>query len=217
MTASVAGLRSGAGSLDYSASKAAVINMASTGAWQLGKTNIRVNAVCPGLIETGMTAPVFDMARGRGAGSKIGQLNPTGRYGVAEEVSMQCACTKSGDTDCILGRLPMRSSSSPRMKHPTSMASLSPSMEDCRPVIQSCRASSADRQNLLPFDTCNKIYSSLPPCASSCGSCLLLLLRCCYCPSTLFPCASAALPSLCPCLSERFPDPCPCPCLCPFG
>ena len=86
MTASVAGLRSGAGSLDYSASKAAVISMAATGAWQLAKTNIRVNAVCPGLIETGMTAPVFDMARERGAGSKIGQLNPTGRYGVAEEV-----------------------------------------------------------------------------------------------------------------------------------
>jgi NAD(P)-dependent dehydrogenase (short-subunit alcohol dehydrogenase family) len=86
MTASVAGLRSGAGSLDYSASKAAVINMASGAAWQLAKTNIRVNAICPGLIETGMTAPTFEMARERGNAGKIGQLNPTGRYGVAEEV-----------------------------------------------------------------------------------------------------------------------------------
>ena len=86
MTASVAGLRSGAGSVDYSASKASVISMAATGAWQLAKTNIRVNAICPGLIETGMTAPTFEMARARGSAVKIGQLNPTGRYGVAEEV-----------------------------------------------------------------------------------------------------------------------------------
>lgn len=50
LTASVAGLRSGAGSIDYSASKAAVINMATTTANQLGGTGIRVNAVCPGVI-----------------------------------------------------------------------------------------------------------------------------------------------------------------------
>lgn len=87
MTASVAGLRSGAGAVDYSASKAAVINLAQTGAWQLSRTNIRVNAVCPGLIETGMTMPTFEMAREKGTAGKIGQLNPTMRYGVSEEVS----------------------------------------------------------------------------------------------------------------------------------
>lgn len=87
MTASVAGLRSGAGSVDYSASKAAVISLAQTTSWQLQRTNIRVNAVCPGLIETGMTLPTFEMARERGTAGKIGQLNPTARYGVAAEVS----------------------------------------------------------------------------------------------------------------------------------
>jgi NAD(P)-dependent dehydrogenase (short-subunit alcohol dehydrogenase family) len=40
-TASVAGLRSGAGGSDYSASKAAVINLVRTSAWQLSGTNIR--------------------------------------------------------------------------------------------------------------------------------------------------------------------------------
>ena len=40
-TASVAGLRSGAGGSDYSASKAAVINLVQTSAWQLYGTNIR--------------------------------------------------------------------------------------------------------------------------------------------------------------------------------
>jgi hypothetical protein len=58
--------------------------MAQTGAWQLQRTDVRVNAVCPGLIETGMTAGTFDYARARGNGARIGQLNPMGRYGVAE-------------------------------------------------------------------------------------------------------------------------------------
>jgi hypothetical protein len=34
-----------------------------------------------------MTEPVFSMAKERGNTNKIGQLNPTGRYGVSEEVS----------------------------------------------------------------------------------------------------------------------------------
>jgi NAD(P)-dependent dehydrogenase (short-subunit alcohol dehydrogenase family) len=40
-TSSVAGLRSGAGGSDYSASKAAVINLIQTSAWQLYGTDIR--------------------------------------------------------------------------------------------------------------------------------------------------------------------------------
>jgi len=40
-TASVAGLRSGAGGSDYSASKAAVVNLVQTSAWQLYGTSIR--------------------------------------------------------------------------------------------------------------------------------------------------------------------------------
>ena len=65
-----------------------VISIAQTAAWQLQRTDIRVNALCPGLIETGMTAPVFDHARQRGTADKIGQLNPMGRYGVAEGTSL---------------------------------------------------------------------------------------------------------------------------------
>jgi short-subunit dehydrogenase len=65
-----------------------VNSIAQTAAWQLQHTDIRVNALCPGLIETGMTAPVFDHARQRGTADKIGQLNPMGRYGVAEGTSL---------------------------------------------------------------------------------------------------------------------------------
>jgi hypothetical protein len=35
-------------------------------------------------LQTGMTAQMFDAARERGTAQKIGQLNPMGRYGVAE-------------------------------------------------------------------------------------------------------------------------------------
>ncbi|PWN50119.1 NAD(P)-binding protein [Violaceomyces palustris] len=103
MTASVAGLRSGAGSVDYSASKAAVISLASSSAWQLSKTGIRVNAVCPGLIETGMTMPTFEMARERGTAGKIGQLNPTGRYGVAQEIANAVTFLASDEASYVNG------------------------------------------------------------------------------------------------------------------
>jgi len=86
-TASVAGIRSGAGGPAYSASKAGVISLVKTACNELYGTGIRVNAVAPGLIETGMTKPIFEGARARGNEDKIGQLNPTTRYGHPEEIA----------------------------------------------------------------------------------------------------------------------------------
>lgn len=86
-TASVAGLRSGAGPASYSASKAGVINLVQTAAQQLAGSGVRVNAVCPGLIETGMTAPIYEAARAKGAEERIGQLNPTLRGGEPDEIA----------------------------------------------------------------------------------------------------------------------------------
>jgi len=104
MTASVAGLRSGAGPLDYSASKAAVNSMAKTAAHQLTGTNIRVNSICPGLIETGMTVRTFDAARQRGTAGKIGQLNPMQRYGVAEEIARVALFLASDESSYVNGQ-----------------------------------------------------------------------------------------------------------------
>ena len=86
-TASVAGIRSGAGGMPYSASKAGVINLVATAANQLAGTGVRVNAVCPGLTETGMTQQWFDGARARGTEHKLGQLNPLRRAAVPEEIA----------------------------------------------------------------------------------------------------------------------------------
>lgn len=72
-------------------------SIAQTACYQLQKTDIRVNTICPGLIETGMTSAVFDHARSRGNEGKIGQLNPLARYGLPEgEI-----CTASCITRCV--------------------------------------------------------------------------------------------------------------------
>ena len=52
LTASVAGIRSGAGGPAYAASKAGVINLAMVSAQQMSETGVRVNAICPGIVIT---------------------------------------------------------------------------------------------------------------------------------------------------------------------
>lgn len=87
LTASVAGIRSGAGGPAYSASKAGVINLAMVSAQQLSETGIRVNAICPGLTETGMTKPTFDYAREKDVMHKVGRLNPLRRAAQPDELA----------------------------------------------------------------------------------------------------------------------------------
>ena len=103
-TASVAGLRSNAGSTDYSASKAAVISLMQTTAWQLAGTGVRCNALCPGVIETGMTAAMYDAARARGTERKIGQLNPSRRGGVADEAARVALFLASDEASYVNGQ-----------------------------------------------------------------------------------------------------------------
>lgn len=104
MTASVAGIRSNAGPTAYSASKSAVMNMATTMAYQLTGTGIRVNAVCPGVIETGMTAVMYEAARKRGTERKIGQLNPLRRGAHADEVARVVLFLGSDESSYVNGQ-----------------------------------------------------------------------------------------------------------------
>ena len=104
LTASVAGLKANAGGMPYSASKAGVISLAQTSANLLRASGVRVNAVCPGLIETGMTKPIFDMARARGSEARIGQLSSLGRYGVPEEIAAMALFLASDDASYVTGQ-----------------------------------------------------------------------------------------------------------------
>jgi NAD(P)-dependent dehydrogenase (short-subunit alcohol dehydrogenase family) len=103
-TASVAGIRAGAGGNAYSASKAALINFTQTSACDLGGYNVRVNAVCPGLIETNMTKPIFDYARETGKEAKLGYRCELRRYGRAEEVAWAILFLASDEASYITGQ-----------------------------------------------------------------------------------------------------------------
>jgi NAD(P)-dependent dehydrogenase (short-subunit alcohol dehydrogenase family) len=104
LTASVAGLKANAGGAPYSASKAGVISLAQTSAIALLGTGVRVNAICPGLIETGMTKPIFEGAREAGKEGKIGQLNPLQRAGQPQEIAAMALFLASDEASYVNGQ-----------------------------------------------------------------------------------------------------------------
>lgn len=102
-TASVAGLRAGAGGAAYSASKAGVISLVQSAANQLSGSGVRVNAICPGLIETGMTKPIYELARASGQEQRLGELNPLRRGGGPEEIAQAALFLASDESSYVNG------------------------------------------------------------------------------------------------------------------
>jgi NAD(P)-dependent dehydrogenase (short-subunit alcohol dehydrogenase family) len=88
--ASVAGLVASPGMPAYVASKHAVIGLTKTAAGEVARAGVRVNAVCPGPIDTDMIHSLESMLNPDDPGS-VGtryQSNiPIGRYGTAEEIA----------------------------------------------------------------------------------------------------------------------------------
>ena len=84
-TASVAGLVGAPKMAAYSGSKHAVMGLTKSAALEYGRKNIRVNAVCPGVIRTAMyeRAVLADPK----VGPSVAQLHPIGRIGEPEEVA----------------------------------------------------------------------------------------------------------------------------------
>jgi NAD(P)-dependent dehydrogenase (short-subunit alcohol dehydrogenase family) len=81
-TSSVAGILGSPGLCAYNASKHGVIGLTKSAAVDCGPKNIRVNAVCPGFIDTPMTQGGFGSVAERGA-----ELHATGKVGRPEEVA----------------------------------------------------------------------------------------------------------------------------------
>ena len=89
-TASVAGLVGTPGMPAYVASKHAVLGLTKTAAGEVARQGIRVNAVCPGPVDTRMIHALEEqLSPGNAAAmsERYQSTMPTGRYTTAEEVS----------------------------------------------------------------------------------------------------------------------------------
>ncbi len=88
--ASVSGLRGAAGMCAYIASKHGILGLTKTAAIEVASAGIRVNAICPGPIETRMMHSIEELTSPGDPGKVSSQVlarNPTGRYGRPEEVA----------------------------------------------------------------------------------------------------------------------------------
>ncbi|MCA0211014.1 MAG: SDR family oxidoreductase [Proteobacteria bacterium] len=83
-TASIAGFTGNARQPAYVATKHGVIGLTRHGALKWARENIRVNAVCPGVIETPMTDAV---AKNPEIRKVMEAMTPLGRMGQAEEIA----------------------------------------------------------------------------------------------------------------------------------
>lgn len=101
-TASVAGVRGGAGPHAYSAAKAAVINLTRTVAIEVAKDHIRVNCICPGGINTPLISTRIPGGEGV-AEQLLAAIQPIPRSGTPEDIAAMALYLASDEASFVTG------------------------------------------------------------------------------------------------------------------
>lgn len=97
---SAAGLMGIPGQANYCASKAGIIGLTKALAKELARLDVRVNAIAPGYIDTGMTEEFSEKAL-----KKLLQQAPMGRAGSAAEVARLALYLASDDASYMTGQV----------------------------------------------------------------------------------------------------------------
>lgn len=111
LTASVSGIKAAAGTAAYSASKAATIQLAKVAAAEAARYGVRVNAIAPGGVDTGIWdcaewfAPLVDQHGGRAEAlaAMARDATPLGRFASADEVAAQIGFLLSDAAATVTG------------------------------------------------------------------------------------------------------------------
>ncbi len=101
-TSSVYGMVASPGNAPYCAAKAGLINLTRTAAVEWGRKNIRVNAICPGVVET----PMYDSVLGIGLKThdEISEMHALGRTIKPTEIADLVLFLASDESSAITGQ-----------------------------------------------------------------------------------------------------------------
>jgi len=105
ITASNSGLQTEQAMVAYATTKAAAVALARNLARDAASLGIRVNALCPGYVDTPFNAPIWENFGGRDAFvNQIGDTIPLGRMAVPEEVAEQALFLLSDAASLMTGQ-----------------------------------------------------------------------------------------------------------------